>query len=499
MPKPHTVIAGTGRSGTTLLVELLTELGLDTGFSKSDYTKQIDPISNAGLEFDLQNADFENLPRIIKSPYFYKFADNVLNNDHIFIENVLIPVRMLDQSAKSRIRVQVAQEELQNTKILGDVVSGGLTGTNSMEDQEIVLGRQLTALIKSMAKSNTPHIFLAFPTFALNPEYLFKSINFLLPDISFEHFLETFQKVVRPELIHSYNAPETKVSTSLDMQLILNEISQDQYLFGVEDYLHSAWIGHAPFMKFIIRELKPKIFVELGVHNGFSYFVGCQAIKECSLATKAFAVDHWEGDRQAGFFDDFVYQSASKLNIKYSDFSTLIKSSFIDALTKFENEIIDLLHIDGFHSYESVKEDFETWLPKMSKNGVILLHDIHVRRDTFGVYEFWKEVKEEFNTIEFVGSHGLGVVFLGVVPKGRLLDLFTISKNGGLAQIQGTFGSISDDVIQTFRKRDSAVAERDSAVAERDSAVAERDSLLNSKTWRILQPYRSARDLFRKN
>ncbi len=48
-------------------------------------------------------------------------------------------------------------------------------------------------------------------------------------------------------------------------------------------------------------------------------------------------------------------------------------------------------------------------------------------------------------------------------------------------------------------ERDSAVAERDSAVAERDSAVAERDMILNSKSWRVLQPYRYLKDLFLKN
>jgi hypothetical protein len=165
----------------------------------------------------------------------------------------------------------------------------------------------------------------------------------------------------------------------------------------------------------------------------------------------------------------------------------------------FSDFSIDLLHIDGFHSYESVRSDFESWLPKMQSNGIVLLHDIHVRRNSFGVHKFWNEVKSKFETIEFVGSHGLGVVFLGEVPPGKLSELLQIAKNGDLAQVQGTFGSISDDVIQGSRisevniavaERDSAVAERDSAVAERDSAVAERDNLLNSNIWKITKPYR---------
>jgi hypothetical protein len=123
---------------------------------------------------------------------------------------------------------------------------------------------------------------------------------------------------------------------------------------------------------------------------------------------------------------------------------------------------------------------------------VILLHDIHVRRNSFGVFKYWKEVKEKFKTMEFVGSHGLGIVFLGEVPDGEILALFQISEKGDQAQIHGTFGSISDDVIQSYRRRvlDSAVAERDNAIAERDNAIAERDAIKSSTTWKLFTLYR---------
>jgi hypothetical protein len=200
--------------------------------------------------------------------------------------------------------------------------------------------------------------------------------------------------------------------------------------------------------------------------------------------------------------------------------------NFHEALDTFQDGSIDLLHIDGYHTYEAVKQDFESWLCKMTANGIILLHDIHVRRDSFGVYKYWEEVKGKFKTMEFVGSHGLGIVFLGEIPDGLLHKFYTSSLDGGMPAIQGAFGSISDDIIQNSRngailsavaerdsavaerdsavaerdsavaERDSAVAERDSAVAERDSAVAERDSVLNSGIWKTTKPYRWLRHKF---
>ncbi len=53
---------------------------------------------------------------------------------------------------------------------------------------------------------------------------------------------------------------------------------------------------------------------------------------------------------------------------------------------------IDYLHIDGDHSYEGVKKDFELYSSIMSENGIITIHDIdQTYHDTFVVTENAKE------------------------------------------------------------------------------------------------------------
>lgn len=81
------------------------------------------------------------------------------------------------------------------------------------------------------------------------------------------------------------------------------------------------------------------------------------------------------------------------MNISYPNIGNLIRSTFDEALDQFQDETINLLHIDGYHTYEAVSHDYRTWLPKVAKNGIVLFHDIEVKSGDFGVYKFWDEVK----------------------------------------------------------------------------------------------------------
>jgi hypothetical protein len=83
---------------------------------------------------------------------------------------------------------------------------------------------------------------------------------------------------------------------------------------------------------------------------------------------------------------------------------------FNEAVGHFEDETIDLLHIDGLHTYEAVQEDFNNWYSKVSPGGIILFHDIEARQSDFGVWRFWAELEAEHETFAFKHGFGLGVL-----------------------------------------------------------------------------------------
>ena len=183
----------------------------------------------------------------------------------------------------------------------------------------------------------------------------------------------------------------------------------------IPDWLpNSAWIEHAPFAFWLMEAHEPGILIELGTHLGYSFFSFCQAIARLKLPTRAYAVDTWKGDEHAGFYGEEIFQEVSKHNAeRYSSFSQLIRSTFDDALPYFEDGSVDLLHVDGRHFYEDVKHDFNSWLPKLSDRGIVLLHDINVRERSFGVFRYWAELSQRYPHFQFFHGWGLGVLGVG--------------------------------------------------------------------------------------
>ena len=183
-----------------------------------------------------------------------------------------------------------------------------------------------------------------------------------------------------------------------------------------EDMLESAWTEHAPFAFYLVSALRPRVFVELGTHRGFSYFCFCQMAAQKELAMASYAIDTWMGDEHAGFYSEKIFRIVSRINEKYSSFSTLIRLRFDEAAAYFPDKYIDILHIDGRHGYDDVKEDFELWRPKLSANAIVLFHDTNVREREFGVWRYFRELGQRYRSFEFLHGHGLGVLAIGDIP-----------------------------------------------------------------------------------
>jgi hypothetical protein len=187
-PGPKVVITGTGRAGTTLLVQVLTDLGLDTGF---DPDTEIDERVHAGLETGIEAAD---APRIVKNPNLSRRLGELLDARKVEIEHVIIPIRAIDIAAASRVR---------NTEYGSNLHTfGGLFGTARATRQREALALLLYELMYTVARFELPHTLLLFPRFAQDWEYTYAQLGFLDPSVPAERWREALERRARPDLIH---------------------------------------------------------------------------------------------------------------------------------------------------------------------------------------------------------------------------------------------------------------------------------------------------------
>lgn len=209
----------------------------------------------------------------------------------------------------------------------------------------------------------------------------------------------------------------------------------------------SAWIEHAPFLAWLIGEHRPGSFVELGSHWGFSYFAAVEAAKAVGLAMDSVAIDTWEGDMHAGEYGEGVYEYVRARNEEVGGAgSRLFRGYFDEALDTVADGSVDLLHIDGLHTYEASRHDFDAWLPKMSTRGVVLFHDTAERAADFGVYRTWAEVSATYPAFAFTHGHGLGVLLVGSEVNEPLRELAASNSSDAGEAVRRLFWQLGRNV-----------------------------------------------------
>ncbi len=172
-----------------------------------------------------------------------------------------------------------------------------------------------------------------------------------------------------------------------------------------------------------IRSIKPKVILEIGTRKGGTLFmwsrVCCGGI--------IISIDLPEGPFGGG------YPRKKKKLYKYFGMDSNTKMHLIqnnshskETLGMVKNYLgsrkIDFLFIDGDHSYEGVKKDFNIYREFVRDGGIIAFHDIlpnitgHDDSDKIEVYKFWQEIKADYEHKEIIenfnqNSMGIGLVY----------------------------------------------------------------------------------------
>lgn len=265
------------------------------------------------------------------------------------------------------------------------------------------------------------------------------------------------------------------------------------------------WEGHRDFAYDLLQFVRPERLVELGSQYGCSLFTFCQAVRDFKLNTEINAVDMWSGDIGAEITGEEVYALVQKTAATYYPEVNLhlFQMCFDDARPNFADNSIDILHIDGGHTFEDVEHDFTTWLPKLKENGIVLFHDVYSPIDQ-GSCDHWEKTKKEYDCyFDFTHSCGLGILF----PKGRYWydrleaagffkyykDLYFYRSKYKYTQerfdeLKGLYEERYRAIEQQSKmidERDARIAADERLVAEKDAAIASQSKMIDERDERI--------------
>ncbi len=161
-----------------------------------------------------------------------------------------------------------------------------------------------------------------------------------------------------------------------------------------------------------------KTIVEIGTATGGTFYALCQAAPSDA---HIISIDLPGGPFGGGYDlnDVQVFKTYAKAGqtIYFMPEDSHTGDTKKGLLDRLKGKKIDVLFIDGDHSYAGVKKDFELYEPLVAKGGIIIFHDIckHATAPECEVEKFWNEIKDKYENKEIIDPEddewgGIGIL-----------------------------------------------------------------------------------------
>jgi len=153
-----------------------------------------------------------------------------------------------------------------------------------------------------------------------------------------------------------------------------------------------------PLLESLVYLNQAKVVVEVGVAEAKSTDWLCRGAK--LRGGRVYGYDLWDTH---GLNNQFQHWSSkekceaylqSKGHVNYELTKINSKTPEFHELIKSKHPVIDLAFIDGCHSYDGIKNDFDAIYPQLSATGVIVFHDT---MSIDGCREFMIDLRTKYN------------------------------------------------------------------------------------------------------
>ncbi len=200
----------------------------------------------------------------------------------------------------------------------------------------------------------------------------------------------------------------------------------------------------------LVRSMKPAICVEIGSARGKSACYIGMALKENGRG-KLYAIDphrptDWNDTASIDTID-ILGTNISALGL--SDQVVIMRSTSEEAARHWDRPI-DLIFIDGDHSYEGIKRDWELFVPHVKSFGIVVFHDT-----MWGLPPYQETIRPDMGVPRFVDE-----------LRQQGYQVLTIDRDYGLSLVQPTVGGRP---LQQRPALEPALTPSDGDTASRDS------------------------------
>jgi predicted O-methyltransferase YrrM len=168
----------------------------------------------------------------------------------------------------------------------------------------------------------------------------------------------------------------------------------------------------------LVKERQCQYLLEIGTYRGGTLFVFSQlAAAEATIISIDFSLTflgNFYRFAQRPLFSKFIRKGQSLFLLRKDSHQPETLSGIHEIL---QGHKLDFLFIDGDHSYEGVRKDFEMYSPLVRGGGLVAFHDITPCAPPKEVFKFWNEIKGSYIHKEFIhhtgkGSKGIGALWI---------------------------------------------------------------------------------------
>ena len=170
----------------------------------------------------------------------------------------------------------------------------------------------------------------------------------------------------------------------------------------------------------ILKDIRPKVILEIGTLQGGTLFLFTRiANPEATLISLDLPGGPYGGGYAEWKKPLFQFFAKSKQKIELVNADSHDPKTLELIRNVLNGRRVDFLFIDGDHTYEGIKRDFEMYSSLVKEGGIIAFHDIakYPHETTCDVNKFWNEIKKDYEFLEIIEDinqnwAGIGVIYL---------------------------------------------------------------------------------------